>query len=69
MALSGSSVTLLDITTDSKLNFREHINTVVKKHIINYMPNLDVLIWMFYSKIDMQKVEKVQQILNVTNGV
>ena len=69
MALSGSSVTLLEITIDSKLNFKEHINTVVKKHIINYMPNLDVLIWMFYSKIDMQKVEKVQQILNVTNGV
>ena len=30
-------VTLLGITTDSKLNFKEDINNIVKKHIINYM--------------------------------
>ena len=32
------SVTLPGITIDSKLNFKEHINNIVKKHIINYMP-------------------------------
>ena len=35
---SVSFVTLLGITIDSKLNFKEHINNIVKKHIINYMP-------------------------------
>ena len=35
---SASSVILLGITIDSKLNFKEHIKNVVKKHIINYMP-------------------------------
>ena len=35
---SGSYVTLLGITIDSKLNFKEHINNIVKKHIINYIP-------------------------------
>ena len=34
---SVSSVTLLDITLDSKLNFKEHINDIIKKHIITYM--------------------------------
>ena len=38
---SGSSVTLLGITIDSKLNFKEHINNIVKKHIINYTPSED----------------------------
>ena len=28
---SVSSVTLLSITTDSKLNFKEHINNIIKK--------------------------------------
>ena len=36
---SGPSVTLLGITIDSKLNFKEHINNIVKKHIINYKPS------------------------------
>ena len=35
---SVSSVTLLVSTIDSKLNFREDINNVVKKHIMNYIP-------------------------------
>ena len=35
---SASSVTLLGITIDSKLNFKEHINNIVKKYIINYLP-------------------------------
>ena len=34
---SASSVTLFVITIDSKLNFKEHINHIVKKNIINYM--------------------------------
>ena len=34
---SISSVTLLGITIDSKLDFKEHINNTIKKHIINYM--------------------------------
>ena len=38
---SVSSVTLLVSTIDSKLNFREDINNVVKKHIINYIPKED----------------------------
>ena len=39
---SASSVTLLGITIDSKLNFKEHINNIVKKKkIINYMPSKD----------------------------
>ena len=33
-----SSVTLLVSNIDSKLNLREDINNVVKKHIINYIP-------------------------------
>ena len=32
------SVTLLGITIDSKLNFKEHINNIIKKHITNYTP-------------------------------
>ena len=35
---SASYVTLLGITIDSKLNFKEHINNIIKKHIINYIP-------------------------------
>ena len=35
------SLTLFGITIDSKLNFKEHINNVLKKHIINYMPKED----------------------------
>ena len=35
------SVTLLCITIDSKLNFKGHINHIIKKHIINYMPSED----------------------------
>ena len=35
---SASSVTLLGITIDSKLNFKEHINNIIKKDIINYVP-------------------------------
>ena len=35
------SVTLLCITIDSKLNFKGHINNIIKKHIINYMPSED----------------------------
>ena len=38
---SASSVTLLSATVDSKLNFNEHINNIVKKHVINYMPSED----------------------------
>ena len=37
-AKSVLSVTLLGITINSKLNFKEHINIIIKKHIINYMP-------------------------------
>ena len=33
-----SSVTLLGITIDSKLKFKENINNIIKKHIINYIP-------------------------------
>ena len=73
---SASSVTLLGINIYSKLNFKEHINNVVKKTYFKlyalrrlgflacsmlesrfaYCP----LIWMFCSKTDMQRVEKVQ---------
>ena len=35
------SVILLAINIDSKLNFEEHINNIIKKHIINYMPSED----------------------------
>ena len=35
---SVSSVTRFDITIDSKLNFKEHINNFIKKHTINYTP-------------------------------
>ena len=38
---SDSSVTLLVITIDSKLNFKEHVNNIVKKHIINYLSSED----------------------------
>ena len=36
---SASSFTRLDNTIDSKLNFKEHINNIVKK--VNYMPSED----------------------------
>ena len=35
------SVILLAINIDSKLNFEEHINNIIKKHIINYMLSED----------------------------
>ena len=35
---SVSSVTLLGITIDSKLDFKEDINNIIKKHIISYIP-------------------------------
>ena len=35
---SASSVTLLGITLDSNLNFKNDINNVIKKHIITYTP-------------------------------
>ena len=35
---SVSSVTLLGITIDSKLDFKEDINNIMKKRIINYVP-------------------------------
>ena len=38
---SISNITLLGITIDSKLNFKEHTNNIIKKHIINYMPSED----------------------------
>ena len=38
---SASFVTILGITIDSKLNFKENINNIIKKHIINYMPSGD----------------------------
>ena len=82
---SASYVTLLGITIDSKFNFKEHINNIVKKAYYKlyalrslrkfltlgkakvlacsmiesqfaYCP----LIWMFCSKTNMQRVEKVQ---------
>ena len=34
---SVSSVTLLGITIDSKLNFKKDVNNITKKHIINYI--------------------------------
>ena len=37
-AKSVSSVTLLGITINSKLDFKEHINSFIKKHTINYIP-------------------------------
>ena len=33
-----SSLTLLGTTIDSKLDFKEDINNIIKKRIINYMP-------------------------------
>ena len=36
-----SSVTLLGITIDSKLDFKEDINNIIKKRIINYIPQED----------------------------
>ena len=38
---SVSSVTLLGITIGSKLSFKEHVNDIIKKYIINYMPSKD----------------------------
>ena len=36
-----SSVILLGITIDSKLDFKENINNIIKKRIINYIPQED----------------------------
>ena len=38
---SATSVTILSITIDSKLNFKEHFSNIEKKHIINYMSSED----------------------------
>ena len=82
---SDSYVTLLGITIDSKLNFKEHINNIVKKayyklyalrrlqkfltlektkvlacSVIESQFVYCPLIWMFCSKTDMKRVEKVQ---------
>ena len=82
---SASYVTLLGITIDSKLKFKEHINNIVKKACYKLYPLIRLrkfltlekvkilpcsviesqfvycpLIWMFCSKTDMQRVEKVQ---------
>ena len=38
---SASSVTLLGINIDSKLKYKEHINDIVEKHVINYMLSED----------------------------
>ena len=35
---SVSPVTLLGIIIDSKLDFKEDINNIIKKRIINYIP-------------------------------
>ena len=35
---SVSSVTLFGITIDSKLDFKDDINNIIKKRIINYIP-------------------------------
>ena len=34
---SVPSVILLGITIDSELNFKEHTNNIIKKHVINYI--------------------------------
>ena len=82
---SDSYVTLLGITIDSKLNFKGHINNIVKKayyklyalrrlqkfltlektkvlacSVIESQFVYCPLIWMFCSKTDMKRVEKVQ---------
>ena len=82
---SASSVTLLGITIDSKLNFKEHINNIVKNaynklyalrrlrkfltlekakilacSMIESQFAYCPLIWMFCSKVDIQRLEKVQ---------
>ena len=82
---SVSHVTLLGITIDSKLNFKEHMNNIVKKTYYKLYPlrrlrkfltlektkilacsmiesqfDYCPLIWLFCSKTDMQRVEKVQ---------
>ena len=38
---SASSVTLLGINIDSKLKYKEHINDIVEKHVVNYMLSED----------------------------
>ena len=82
---SVSSVTLLGITIDSKLNFKEDINNIIKKtyyklYNLRRLWKFQIkekakilacsmlesqfancsLIWIFYLKVDMQRVEKVQ---------
>ena len=39
------SVTLIGISMDSKLNFKEHITNTIKKHTVNYMPSEDYKIF------------------------
>ena len=80
-----SSVILLGITIDSKLNFKEDINNIIKKtyyklYNLRRLRKFQIkekakilacsmlesqfaycsLIWIFYLKVDMQRVEKVQ---------
>ena len=55
---SASYVTLLDITIDSTLNFKEQINNIVKKTY--YKLYALRRLRKFRSKTDMQRVEKVQ---------
>ena len=38
---SASSVTLLGINIHSKLKYKEHINDIVEKHVVNYMLSED----------------------------
>ena len=40
---SATSVTILSITIDSKLNFKEHFSNIEKKHIINYMSSEELV--------------------------
>ena len=83
--ISASSVTLLGITIDSKLNFKEYINNILRKvyyklYALRRLGKLLTLekakilacsmiesqfaycplIWIFYSKAYMQRVEYVQ---------
>ena len=82
---SASSVRLLGITIDLKLNYKKHINNIVKKSyyklyalrklktfltlekvkilacsMIEIQFTYYPLIWKFYTKTDMQRVERVQ---------
>ena len=39
--LQIGNITIKSIIIDSKLNFKEHINNIVKKHIIDYIRSED----------------------------